>query len=111
MVITFTGLDTSLTYDLTGGISANSNYETGWTIENQAETTYQLSDATAANGYITFEGLTTSDGTLTITLDRNGYKHLGVSQLTLTAIPEPATLGMLGLGAIITMFIRRHKMA
>ena len=85
MSITFTGLDTSLCYDLTGGVAVDNSiaykYATGWTVDSRR----MLSYATAETGYITFDSLTTSDGTLTITLDNNGVNHLAVSQLTLTA--------------------------
>jgi hypothetical protein len=85
MSITFTGLDTSLCYYLTGGVSVDNSiaykYATGWTVDSIRLVSY----ATASTGYITFEQLTTSDGTLTITLDNNNVNHLAVSQLTLTA--------------------------
>lgn len=85
MSITFTGLDASLCYDLTGGVAVDNSiaykYATGWTVDSKR----LLSYATVSAGYITFDGLTTSDGTLTITLDNNGVNHLAVSQLTLTA--------------------------
>jgi hypothetical protein len=85
MSITFTGLDTSLCYDLTGGVSVDNSiaykYATGWTVGSIRLVSY----ATASTGYITFDELTTSDGTLTITLDNNNVNHLAVSQLTLTA--------------------------
>jgi hypothetical protein len=32
-----------------------------------------------------------------------------VDNLTVTTIPEPATLGLLGIGGLITLLIRRHK--
>jgi hypothetical protein len=85
MSITFTGLDTSLCYSLTGGVSVDNSiaykYATGWTVGSIRLVSY----ATDSTGYITFDELTTSDGTLTITLDNNGLNHLAVSQLTLTA--------------------------
>ena len=106
MSITFTGLSDSLTYDLTGGVYANSNYMTGWTIAGSPR---QLSDATASGGYISFAGLTSSANTLTITLDNNGLKHLSVSQLQLTAIPEPGTYALLGgLLALGYVMVRRR---
>ena len=112
MSITFTGLNDALTYDLTGGISsteATGKYETGWTIENQAALTYQLSDATASGGYISFTELTSSAGTLTITLDRNSTAHMGVSQLQLTAVPEPSSTALLGLGGLALMLRRKRS--
>jgi hypothetical protein len=51
---------------------------------------------------------------LTVTLKMATSSTLcafGMDNLKLsgTAIPEPATIGMLGLGAIITLLIRRMK--
>lgn len=120
MIITFTGLNSFMTYDLTGGLSSTtSRYSTGWTIENQAAATYQLSDATTTAGYVSFTGLTavgstTSDGTLTITLDRavgvSDKYHMGVSQLQLTAVPEPSSAALLaGCFALASMMVRRRR--
>jgi hypothetical protein len=111
MSITFTGLSDSLTYDLTGGVSsseATGKYATGWTIAGQAAPTYQVSDATAGNGYISFDGLTSSANTLTITLDRELKNHLAVSQLQLTAVPEPSSTALLGLGGLAFALRRRR---
>jgi hypothetical protein len=118
MIITFTGLNSFLTYDLTGGMSSSTaRYSTGWTIENQAAATYLLSDATTTAGYVSFTGLTavgttTSDGTLTITLDRavgiSDKYHMGVSQLQLTAVPEPSSAALLGLGGF-ALILRRKR--
>ena len=36
---------------------------------------------------------------------------LTMDNITVEAIPEPATIGMLGLGALVTMFVRRMKNA
>jgi hypothetical protein len=111
MSITFTGLSDSLTYDLTGGVShatAAAKYATGWTIAGQAAPTYQVSDATAGNGYISFDGLTSSANTLTITLDREQINHLAVSQLQLTAVPEPSSTALLGLGGLAFALRRRR---
>jgi hypothetical protein len=50
--------------------------------------------------------------TLTLTMASNvGGPAYGMDNLKLsgTAIPEPATIGMLGLGAIITLLVRRMK--
>jgi hypothetical protein len=113
MSITFTGLDDALTYDLTGGISsseATGKFKTNWTIAGQAVPTSQISDATIAGGYISFTGLTSSAGTLTITLDRSDTAHMGVSQLQLTAIPEPGTYALLGgLLALGYVMVRRRR--
>ena len=111
MSITFTGLSDSLTYDLTGGVSSSNpaRYATGWTIAGQAAPTSQLSDATIAGGYISFTELTSSAGSLVITLDNNGSFHLAVSQLELTAVPEPSSTALLGLGGLALMLRRKRS--
>ncbi|MDF7825986.1 PEP-CTERM sorting domain-containing protein [Pontiellaceae bacterium B12227] len=114
ITITFTGLDTSLTYGLVGGFSTiaskDQNFETVWTVEQGDTDPSELSDATIASGYVSFSGLATTDGTLTITLTDNAYKHAAVSQLSLTAIPEPATLGLVAAFGGAVLFIRRRFM-
>jgi hypothetical protein len=58
--------------------------------------------------------ITGTGSVLTVTLKMATSSTLcafGMDNLKLsgTAIPEPATIGMLGLGAIITLLIRRMK--
>jgi hypothetical protein len=113
ITIVFTGLDSSLTYDLAGGTSRSANtanFDTSWIISG--ETTID-SDATATGGYVSFTGLTVVDsgdgtGTLTITIDDIGTQHAEVTQLTLEAIPEPATIGMVLAAAGGLLFVRRR---
>ena len=86
LVLTFTGLDDSLAYDLVGGLGlANVNFNTTWT----AGGTSVLSEA--ASPYNTFLGLATDgSGNLAITLTRS--THVNVAALTLTAVtPTAAT--------------------
>jgi hypothetical protein len=116
--LTFTGLDDSLTYNLfAGGLSLESDVGATWTISTTADgstvqtTTYQNTD-----GYVSFTGITSVGGTFTLNLNDisdakspAAGRNIGLSELTLTVIPEPATIGMLGLGALITMVIRRMQ--
>jgi hypothetical protein len=73
-------------------------------------TTYTILDATGDfTGLGVFGNI--SDGQ-ELTVDGNLFKAnyvkgAGNDTFTITAIPEPATIGMLGLGALITMGLRR----
>lgn len=86
LVLTFTGLDDSLAYDLTGGMGpVNNNFNTTWTVGGIS----MLSNAD--NGYNSFLNLSTDgSGNLVITLTRS--THVNVAALTLTAITPEAAL-------------------
>ena len=91
-VLTFTGLDDSLDYDLVGGMNRlgnnAENFDTDWT----AGGTTMLADSVTTTPYVTFEGLTTDgNGNLTITLTRN-TGHVNVAALTLTAVTPTAAI-------------------
>ncbi|WP_372808950.1 hypothetical protein, partial [Pontiella sp.] len=83
-ILTFTGLDDRLAYDLTGGFdSDNDNFDAIWSADGQSFTT----DTTGDVGYGTLEGLTTDgSGNLAVTVSRNTL-HVTVAGLTLTAVP------------------------
>ncbi|MCP5537934.1 MAG: sulfatase-like hydrolase/transferase [Akkermansiaceae bacterium] len=88
ITLTFTGLDDSLYYDLSGGIarsSNGSNFSTTWTSSSGES---QVADGTAAGGYIDLKSLTSSGGTLTVTLTDN-VRQSGVAQLALVATDTP----------------------
>lgn len=115
--LTFTGLDDSLTYNLfAGGLTVASDFGATWTISTtSADGAVQTNSYQDTEGYISFEGITSVDGTFTLVLNdiSDGRspvdgRNIGLSELKLTVIPEPATIGMLGLGAVVMMAIRRH---
>jgi hypothetical protein len=119
IIITFTGLDDNLTYNLfAGGVTPASDFGATWTISTTADdgtiqtTTYQNTDS-----YVDFTGITSVDGTFTLTINDLSNaaspadgRNVGISELTLTAIPEPATIGMLGLGTAAILAFRRRMM-
>lgn len=94
ITLTFSGLDDNLTYDLVGGLSRGSspeNFATTWAVGGVSQST----DGSAAGGYVEFTGLlTTSPGTLLITLtNATTNMHAAVAQLSLiagAAVVDPA---------------------
>ena len=89
-VFTFSGLDDSLGYEVTGGYlhgAANDNFNTTWDISGQSATTFNTSGLPDA-GYITLSDLTTDGaGNLAITVTRS--VQLFVAGLTLTGTEAP----------------------
>ena len=67
-----------------------------------------ITDLAAAGGAIT-NSLTSTHFSVSNAGERDWSLELSGNDLVLTVIPEPATLGMLGLGALITLFIRRMR--
>ncbi len=90
LVFTFTGLDDSLVYDLTGGFDSNNdNFNATWSADGQSFT----SDTTGDVGYGTLEGLTTDGvGNLEIRVTRS-ILHVTAAGLTLTAVTPPIEPG------------------
>ena len=91
-MFTFSGLDDSLTYEVTGGYlhaPANANFNTTWDIDGQSATTDNVSGLPDA-GYITLTNLATDgSGNLSITVTRS--VQLFVAGLTITAL-EPVVI-------------------
>lgn len=108
-VLTFTGLDNSLTYNLSIGQGlANDNFNTTIVADGQSI----LTDSSPGPGYAGFTGLgTDGSGNLVITMTSDGgADHVNVAALTLQAIPEPATLGLVAAFGGAVLFIRRRFM-
>ncbi|MFC5050455.1 PEP-CTERM sorting domain-containing protein [Rubritalea spongiae] len=114
--LTFSGLDDSLSYDLTigsywaGGTAAQKeNRNTGWEVDGVQLGTVadSLSDS-----YVNFTNLSTDgSGNLVIsTYDLNANTISTLSALTLTAVavPEPSSTALLGLGGL-ALILRRRK--
>jgi len=86
LVLTFSGLDDSLTYNLTGGWdSNNSNFDAIWTSDGETAVTNS-----AGNGFVTLTDLSTDgSGNLAIYVIRTGNdngRHLTIAGLQLDAV-------------------------
>ena len=102
LVFTFSGLDDSLAYEVTGGYlhsNPNNNFNATWDIDGQSATTANESGLPDA-GYITLTNLSTDGaGNLEITVTRT--VQLFVAGLTITAV-EPVVVVDCVLGDVNT---------
>lgn len=108
-VLRFSGLDDSLTYDLFGGHhtdNPNSNFDTIWQVAQRGGVI-----TSSANFEHSFSSLVTDGaGNLEIYVIRRSNDdgdHVTISGLTLTAVPEPGSLTILGLGFMLVALRRR----
>lgn len=60
-------------------------------------------------GYSDYAVFTATDGDVALVFGEISSGNKAVSGLIVETIPEPATIGMLGLGALLTLFVRRIK--
>ena len=109
-VLTFTGLDQDLTYDLSGGYDVdNAGFDAIWQADGQ---TFTTNGAGSSVGYDSLFGLSPDlNGALTINVVRrnnNNGSHVTVGALSLTAVPEvSSSLALSGLFALF--FLRRQR--
>ena len=111
--ITLAGLVDSLTYNLVIGGANGSGFpvDTTWSVDGQSATTVAgTSSSTDGSGaFVSFTGLETDGlGNLVIT----GFKssNYGVAAaFELTAVPEPGSLALLGLGGLLMAGSRRRR--
>ncbi|MDF7799605.1 sulfatase-like hydrolase/transferase [Pontiellaceae bacterium B1224] len=88
ITLTFTGLDDSLYYNLSGTLARSSggeNFSTTWAV---AGADPLIADGTAANGAVDFKSLVSVGGILTVTLTDN-VRQSGLAQLALVATDVP----------------------
>ena len=111
--IALAGLNDSLTYNLVigGANGSNFNVDTTWTADGQSATTSGgTSSSTDGSGaFVSLTGLETDgSGNLVIT----GFKssnYGAAAAFELTAVPEPGSLALLGLGGLLMAANRRRR--
>lgn len=110
MTINMTGLNDSLTYDLVIGAASDAaqDVDTIFSADGQSFTN-AAKTGNGADAFVSFTGLETDgSGTLVITADMaSGSAYAAISAMELTAVPEPGSLALLGLGGL--MLIRRRR--
>ncbi|MGB0993222.1 MAG: PEP-CTERM sorting domain-containing protein [Akkermansiaceae bacterium] len=110
-LLLFKGLDDSLTYDITAVIgqwSTNTAFD-GMSIfvTGQDSDAFGTVSASGEPVYTNLTGLTSSGGNLTVQLS-SPSNNQALSALTLTAVPEPSSTALLGLGGLALVLRRRR---
>ncbi|VGO13211.1 hypothetical protein PDESU_01765 [Pontiella desulfatans] len=110
MYFTFTGLDNSLTYNLSAGFdNGNANFNQTFAADGQSVTTGVDG---SGGGFASLTGLST-DGSGNLLISLTGVEsaaHITIAGMTLQAIPEPGTLGLVAAFGGAVLFIRRRFM-
>ncbi|MDF7825975.1 hypothetical protein P4B35_18235 [Pontiellaceae bacterium B12227] len=92
ITVTYTGLDDSLSYTLTGGMArilGPAGFEQTYTVGGIA---YDYTDSSGVDAYAEYTGLSSSGGVLTFTVsDYTDSDLASISQMTLTAVPPPGS--------------------
>ena len=92
ITVTYTGLDDSLSYTLTGGMARGGNasaFEQTYTVGG---IDYHYTDSSGVDAYAEYAGLSSSGGVLTFTVSDYADDDLAsISQMTLTAMEPPGS--------------------
>ena len=97
-----TEIDLRIVLDTTAGVDPT-DWTATWSAKRAADSSYTV---------VRTENLLAGTTISAVGISRSGEGITGtVESFSLNVIPEPATIGMLGLGALITLLIRRYKMA
>ena len=111
ITVTYSGLDDSLTYTLTGGMARSGNttaFEQTYTVGG---VDYDYTGTSGVDAYAEYTGLSSVGGVLSFTVsDYTDSDLASISQMSLEAIPEPATLGLVTAFGGAVLFIRRRLM-
>ncbi len=112
ITLTFAGLDDSLTYNLNIGGGFTQGGDDGNTLYQADGQSFTSQHDDGALAWSNLDGLSTDgSGVLVITVDDQIGKSNDfamVSALTLSVIPEPATLGLISAAGGILLFVRRR---
>lgn len=113
--LTFSGLNIASEYEI-AALTSPTDVSSTWILATgTGDATEFMQDATAADNYFEWKNISSDVGGNIVIAGRAfsnaKWKSIGLSGLTITAVPEPATIGLLGFGAFITLLIRRMKAA
>ena len=105
---TFTGLNDNLTYDFSTGVgNGNSNFANDVEVGGFSQ---WIRPNLAGQDFRQWTDLVTDgSGNLVITqTERNGQDRIAIVGMTLTAVPEPSSTALLGLGGLALALRRRR---
>lgn len=107
--VTISGLDTSLTYDILAVSAADSYSNTERLTVNGGASSDITRGTAAAPTFHQFNGVSSVAGVITLDFTQPTGNNPVVSGITLTAVPEPASMALMGLGGLL--MLRRRKQA
>jgi len=116
LVVTISGLNSSLTYDIYGVTQVNSNPSRQDTLTITGDMTYGpstiLRSTSVSGSFHTFTDVSPdTDGDIVITLseDVSGFKNPIINGLLINAVPEPSSICLLAAGLLGLLCLRRRK--